>query len=76
MIRPETPADCDWIRALHTEAFAPSTLEAQTTEYPLIALLGHPTHTEDVRGTFHYASAFPGPSSSSASSGSADVKNG
>ena len=32
MIRPETPADYDWIRALHTEAFAPSTLEAQIVD--------------------------------------------
>ncbi len=158
MIRPETPADYEWIRALHTEAFAPSPLEAQivddlraagdhvpelclvhshghvmisrgrvddhpalglgpiavtpthqrqgiggellravieraqATDYTLIALLGHPTYyprfgfrpghelgvettytappeawmvlplpaySGDVRGTFHYASAFP-----------------
>ena len=32
MIRPETPADYDWIRALQMEAFAPSTLEAQIVD--------------------------------------------
>ena len=32
VIRPETPADYEWIRALHTEAFAPSPLEAQIVD--------------------------------------------
>lgn len=31
-LRPETPADYDRIRALHTTAFAPSTIEAQLVD--------------------------------------------